>query len=201
MPAALPLPEPPLRDGRATLRPWTDDDLADLVAGSTDPLVRHYRFSVPGDADQGRRWLATTRADRERGERLELAICDDADPTALGSISLWGIHHRNRDAMMSWWMGPRGRGRGLAAGAVRLLAAWSFQELGMARIAAQIEEGNAASRALAERCGFTLEGRLRSYQRQHDGSRVDCVSYSLLRDELSPGGRGPARAQRQRIRR
>ena len=191
---ALPLPDPPLRDDRVDLRPWTGADLADLVAGATDPLVRRYRYSVPDDAEEAELWLAMTHAHRERGQRLELAICAAGQPTALGSVSVWGIHHRNRDANLSWWLGPDGRGRGLASAAIRLAAAWSFETLGMARLAAQVEEGNGDSRRAAERCGFVLEGRLRSYLQRRDGTRADAVSYSLLPGELRPGGENPAGA-------
>jgi RimJ/RimL family protein N-acetyltransferase len=74
--------------------------------------------------------------------------------------------------------------RGLGTAAVTLLAGWAFTALALARLAASVEEGNAPSRRLAERCGFALEGRLRPYQRLRDGTHVDCVSYSLLAAEL-----------------
>jgi RimJ/RimL family protein N-acetyltransferase len=183
----LPLPDPPLHDGRVVLRPWVMDDVADLLAGARDPIVHRYRVSVPDDEPGARAWLSAVVRDRERGERLELAVCAPDDLTALGSVSLWGIHRRNRDAMLSWWMGPRGRGRGLATASVGLLADWAFATLQLARLAATIEESNAASRRLAERCGFVTEGRLRAYQQLRDGTRADCLSYSLLADDLRPG--------------
>lgn len=187
MPAPLPFPEPPLRDGRVSLRPWTDADLGELIAGATDPLVQHYRRSVPDDAEEGQLWLAAGRAEREHGRALELAICAADDPAALGSIALFGLRGRSRDASMSWWMGAAGRGRGLAAGAVRLLAGWALAQdgLALARIVVQIEEDNEASRRLAERCGFVREGRLRSYLQRRDGVRVDAIGYSLLPGELT----------------
>jgi RimJ/RimL family protein N-acetyltransferase len=176
-------PAPPLADARATLRPWAADDVEDLLRGARDPLVRRYRSSIPDapDAAWARAWLAGASGGRER---LELAVCAPGEPAALGSVSLWGIHHGNRDAMVSWWLGTAGRGRGLGSAAVSLLAGWAFTELGMARIGATIEEANAPSRRLAERCGFVREGRLRSYQRLRDGNRVDCLSYSLLPEDL-----------------
>ena len=186
------LPDPPLADARVRLRPWEAGDASVLLGGACDPLVRRFRRSIPDDPDLdwAAAWLAAAARQAADGTRLELAVCDGAASGApVGSVALWGIHRRNADAMVSWWLGADGRGRGLGAAAVTLLARYAFDALGMERLAASIEESNAASRALAERCGFVPEGRLRSYQRLRDGSRVDCLSYSLLAHELRPGPR------------
>ncbi len=53
----------------------------------------------------------------------------------------------------------------------------------MDRIEIHVEPENMASRRVAERAGFTLEGVLRSYL-VNKGVRRDAVSYSLLRGEL-----------------
>jgi RimJ/RimL family protein N-acetyltransferase len=104
MPAQLPLPDPPLTAGELTLRPWGPDDVADLLAAAADPVVHRYRYSLPGDADGARAWLAAAERDRLGGERLELAVTPAGAPRALGSISLWGFHRRNHAAVVSYWL-------------------------------------------------------------------------------------------------
>jgi RimJ/RimL family protein N-acetyltransferase len=180
--AGLPLPDPPLIDGAAALRAWTPDDLPDLLAAATDPLVHRYRYSLPDDADQARAWLAAVGSERLDGKRLELAVTVAGDPRAVGSVSLWGFHRRNHNAMLSYWLGPAGRGKGLATAAVRLLAGWAF-DLGLQRLSLQVEFENLASRHVAERCGFRCEGRLRSHQQLRDGTRADVLVYGLLAGE------------------
>jgi RimJ/RimL family protein N-acetyltransferase len=86
--------------------------------------------------------------------------------------------------MISYWLGPGARGRGLATSAVRLLASWAFDELDLARLALLAEPDNVASQRVAERCGFVREARLRSYAQSRAGARVDSLVYGLLRDEL-----------------
>jgi RimJ/RimL family protein N-acetyltransferase len=181
----LPVPEPPLRDAAVALRPWRDSDLEPLLAGAGDPLVQRYRRSLPENADQAQLWLAATSAERERGERLELAICTAADPAApLGSVSLWSVHRRHGHAMMSWWIGPAGRGTGMATAAVRLVAGWAFTTLGLVRIGAFVEQSNARSVRMAQRAGFQREGTLRSFLERRDGSFADCTILSLLPGDL-----------------
>jgi RimJ/RimL family protein N-acetyltransferase len=67
---------------------------------------------------------------------------------------------------------------------VRLLAGWAIDALQLARIWLQIEPDNQPSRQLAESCGFTLEGRLRSHWETKDGRRSDLLIYGLLPGEL-----------------
>ena len=178
-------PDPPLPDGRVLLRPWQPDDGPALLAGARDPLVHRYRYSLPGGEPAARAWLAAVDNDRSTGTRLELAITavgDQGDP--LGSVSLWGLHRRNASALVSYWLAEPGRGRGLAGGAVTLLSAWAFAQLGLARLGAQVELDNLASRRLLERCGFRHEGTLRQSAARRDGTRVDCAFYGLLVTEL-----------------
>jgi [ribosomal protein S5]-alanine N-acetyltransferase len=61
---------------------------------------------------------------------------------------------------------------------------WAFAQLGLARLGAQVELDNLASRRLLERCGFRHEGTLREYAARRDGSRADCAIYGLLVTEL-----------------
>jgi RimJ/RimL family protein N-acetyltransferase len=179
-PSALRVPDPPLADRVARLRPWAALDLPDLMAG-VDATVRRFRYSLPSSEDEGRSWLDVVESDRRSGERLELAVLDRAGHGPVGSVSIWDIDPLHHHAMISYWMGPAGRGRGLATHAVGLLAGWAFHELGLERLSAEVELENHASQRLAERCGFVREGRLRSHRRRRDGTRVDSLFYGLVR--------------------
>ena len=184
MPPQLPLPDPPLTDDAVALRPWGPEDLPDLLAAAADPIVHRYRYSLPGDVEEAQVWLATVEGDRLSGQRIELAVTTADAAAAVGSISLWGFHRRNHAAMVSYWLAPCGRGRGLATSALRLVAGWAFDALGQQRLALQVEVENVASQRVAERCGFRCEGQLRSHQQLRDGTRSDVLVYGLLAGEL-----------------
>jgi GNAT superfamily N-acetyltransferase len=76
---------------------------------------------------------------------------------------------------------PHARRRGYATTIARLLAEHAFS-LGMERVAAYVNVGNAASDGVADRAGFTREGIVRSMPKP-DGRRVDKTLCSLLPGE------------------
>jgi ribosomal-protein-alanine N-acetyltransferase len=63
---------------------------------------------------------------------------------------------------------------------LRLVVAWGFAELGLARVQAFASPENDRSVRLLERLGFAREGVLRSYR----GAGEDRVAFSVLPGEL-----------------
>ncbi len=178
----LPLPNPHLTDGTVSLRPWDPADLPALRAAAADHEIQRFRYSLPTSDAEAERWLGQLEPDRLTGERLELAIAVCGSHDAVGSISLTDIEHGQ--AMIRYWLLPDARGRGSAAGAVRLLAGWAIDVLALMHIVLLIEPDNESSWRLAERCGFVREARLRSYFKTSAGDRRDLLVYGLLPGEL-----------------
>jgi RimJ/RimL family protein N-acetyltransferase len=151
-----------------------------------DPLVQ--RFSWPGVAPytsaDAAAYFAAQEQGRLRGRDISFAlVAPDDDAAVLGGASIYGIDRTERRAAVGYWLGAHGRGRGLASHAVRLLAGWCFEQLGIARLELTCAPDNAPSQAVAERCGFTREGVLRSHM-VFKGARRDTVMFSLLPGEL-----------------
>ncbi|WP_031050681.1 GNAT family N-acetyltransferase [Streptomyces sp. NRRL F-5650] len=88
----------------------------------------------------------------------------------VGEIGFWGTKEH--------------RGRGHVTEAAVAVARWAFTERAVDRLEWRAEVGNRASRAVAERAGFTLEGTLRSAL-NNKGVRRDCWIGSLLPSDLS----------------
>ncbi len=76
-------------------------------------------------------------------------------------------------------------GRGMMSEAVQLLVDYLFGAKKTNRIQLVIVPGNAASRRIAEKCGFTLEGTARGAF-FNGGRNDDLLIYSLLRDDPRP---------------
>ena len=81
-------------------------------------------------------------------------------------------------AELGYLVTPAARGRGVGTVAVHALTEWAFDK-GMQRLELLISVDNVASKRVAQRCGYVLEGVLRStYLKQ--GLREDIEMWSRL---------------------
>jgi len=185
--AELRFPEPPLADDVVLLRPWVEDDLSSRAAAFADPLLD--RFSNPlttgvTDADVRANFGRQGQA-RLRGEQIDFALAVPSGPTlAGGGASLYDVDLEQGRAAVGFWLTPAFRGRGIATHATRLLAGWAFGGLGVARLELTCAPDNEASQRVALRCGFVLEGILRSHT-LFKGTRRDTMVFSLLASDLA----------------
>jgi RimJ/RimL family protein N-acetyltransferase len=83
---------------------------------------------------------------------------------------------------VGYWVRTSEVGQGYATEAVEALTRWALEGLGAVRVALVTDAGNAGSRAVAERCGFRLEGVLRHAARSPDGRLRDLCHYARFPD-------------------
>ncbi|MES2101487.1 MAG: GNAT family N-acetyltransferase [Pseudomonadota bacterium] len=77
---------------------------------------------------------------------------------------------------VGYWVRSSRSGRGLIAEAVEATTQYAFRHIGAVRVELITDEANLASRKVADRCGFVLEGTLRHDHKAPDGSlRNTCV--------------------------
>jgi RimJ/RimL family protein N-acetyltransferase len=183
--AELPYPEPPLADERVLLRPWVELEVpAALLARENAAGELGWPDEALFTAQDARRFFLEQENARRAGEELHFAFVDPASPTkVLGGGSLYAIDRRHGRAAVGYWVLPEARGHGIATHAVRLLARHAFEGLQVARLELTCGPENEASKRVAEHCGFTREGVLRSHI-AHAAGRRDTVIYSLLAGEL-----------------
>ena len=183
--AELWFPVPPLAGDVVLLRPWREADVPGMVAAFSDPVMQRFSWrSTPYTETDAREYFAAQEEARLRGEGLDFALVEPHDQDeVLGAVSLYEVRLDQGCAAVGYWLAPEARGRGAATHAVRLLARWAFAELGLARLELTCGPGNAASQHVAERCGFSREGLLRSHV-PFKGARRDSVIYSVLPGEL-----------------
>jgi RimJ/RimL family protein N-acetyltransferase len=86
-------------------------------------------------------------------------------------------------AEVGFWTAKVHRGHGYTTEATLAAARWAFTQMAIDRVEWRAEVGNGASRAVAERAGFTIEGTLRS-SLNNKGVRRDCWVGSLLPSDL-----------------
>ncbi|MEV4192869.1 GNAT family N-acetyltransferase [Streptomyces toxytricini] len=142
-----------LRGEGLVLRDWTEDDLAAMPELFDHPDIAYWTPIVsPFDAEAARARLERDRKLRAEGTTILLAITVDGG-APLGEIML---RRAPEGTEIGYAVGPAHRGQGLAARAVRVMAAYAFEELGVERVILELEAENAASVGVATKAGFRL---------------------------------------------
>lgn len=169
-----------LDDRVVALRLWRADDAEAIVACiDGDPEISRWLDVVPQPytLDDARAYLAGL------GEQA-FAITDAAGGRVLGAIGVrW--NETGDVGEIGYWLRADARGAGLGTRALVLISRWALARDGVARLQLRADVENIASRRVAEKASYTLEGVLRSaHWNARIGRRQDWALYSLLPGEL-----------------
>jgi RimJ/RimL family protein N-acetyltransferase len=171
---------PRLRGTRLSLRGPRADDADAVFALFSDPAVMRYWSRPPMAARaEAEERIAEYAEDFHARKALQWVIATRANDEVIGTCALFRFEPRQRRAETGYALRSDHGGRGLAGEAVALALDWGFRTLGLQRIEAGIDRGNAGSRKLLERLGFTSEGLPRD---RHfvAGETRDTESFGLL---------------------
>lgn len=127
-----------------------------------------------------RRMQADFIARRDLTWHLHARRADGSAGRLLGGTGLHRMDWAVRRFEIGYWVRPEAAGRGHASEAVRLLVALAFDRLAARRVEIRCDTRNVRSRAVAERCGFELEGVLRRDALDVDGEVRDTAIYSRI---------------------
>jgi RimJ/RimL family protein N-acetyltransferase len=173
-----------LRGQRIILRPIREADLDAFYAAHTDIANRgaFFPLGVASESKLRRDFAETGLWEREEGTLL---IVTPAGEMAghieffkpVGYWDAWELSYQLYDDAFA--------GRGYVSEAVQLMVDYLFGSKKPHRIQLVIVPENAASRRIAEKCGFTLEGTARGAF-FNDGRNQDVLIYSLLRTDPRP---------------
>jgi RimJ/RimL family protein N-acetyltransferase len=169
-----------LTDQSITLRAWTVEDAAEIVAClDGDPEITKWLDLVPQPytLEDARVYIAGL------GEQA-FAVTETASGRVLGSIGL----RRDDDGVgeIGYWIRAEARGSGTTTRALVLLAHWALTDEGLARVQLRADVENTASRRVAEKAGFRLEGIMRSARwNPRLERRVDWAIYALLPEDIA----------------
>lgn len=152
---------------RVTLRGFTVDDLADVHAYASNPLVWQFVEWGPSSLEDTRAFLAESVAvDVDATDRtFRWAITVSGSSRVIGSVELTVTHETNRRGSLGYILAPEHWGHGYATEAARLVVAFGFEVLDLHRIEATCDPRNAASVRVLEKAGLQLEGTMRGHRR------------------------------------
>jgi RimJ/RimL family protein N-acetyltransferase len=179
-------PDPPLGDGVVALRPWSSDDIPDLVRCCNDPEIRRWlpAIPIPYTRDDAAMFLNDADALLE-DDMMRLAIADASTLALRGSLGLRLLSPGV--AQTGYWVDPLARRRGIASRALALAAGHALRTFPIQRLQLHTGVDNVASQRVAERAGFTREGTLRNFYDLR-GEWQDAVMFSLLPGDASRQG-------------
>jgi RimJ/RimL family protein N-acetyltransferase len=126
------------------------------------------------------------------GQRTDLTLymfermADGACGRLVGGTGLHRMDWNVPRFEIGYWCRPTLQGRGLVTEAVQTLVRFAFDGLHARRVEVRMSSTNAKSRAVAERCGFTLEGVLRQNSLDVNGQPRDTVVYARVRGVEEP---------------
>lgn len=125
---------------------------------------------------------------RDRSDSPWFAISIADDRNHIGNIKLGPINRIHRTADVSLFIGEKSCwGQGFGQEAIATLRDWAFSELDIQKLNAGVYAGNDASRRAFEKCGFEVEGCLKS-EVLSGGRRLDVFRLGLPRELWGPKG-------------
>jgi RimJ/RimL family protein N-acetyltransferase len=166
------------------LRPIRESDLDALYAAHTNIANRgaFFPLGVQSESAFKRDFAESGLWQREEGTLL----IETLDGELAGHIEFFKpVSYWDAFELSYQLYDDRFAGRGLVTEAVQLLVDYLFATKKQHRIQLVIVPENAASRRIAEKCGFALEGTARGAF-YNQGRNQDVLIYSLLRDDPRP---------------
>lgn len=180
-------PTYPVRTSRLLLRPLTAGDIDALLAYRSRAEVCRFVPFEPMDRQVIEERLAThwaTTALVDEGQSLTLGVELASSGALVGDVVLFWHSRQHQGGEIGYVLNPDFAGRGYATEAARALLGLGFEELGLHRITARIEERNEPSVRVARRLGMRQEARL-VHSELFKGEWSTELGFAMLADEWS----------------
>jgi len=173
---------------RLLLRPFTLDDVEDVLEFTNDAEWARYQVNIP-----------PVPYAREDAEKLVAMFSDPAKCEVEGILQIFaitlkgkvigdivinqrGVDRRNERTELAYSLSRQHWGKGLMTEAARTVMNWAFQTYSFNRMFAYCDPRNVRSRRVLEKLGMKREGQLRSHLKWN-GEFRDQLYYGILRAE------------------
>jgi RimJ/RimL family protein N-acetyltransferase len=175
----------PVLTKRLSLRPLTSADIDALLAYRSDPDVCRYVPFAPMDRQVIAERLATqwvTTALTDEGQALTLGVEITETGELVGDVVLFWHSRVHLGGEIGYVVNPAFGGQGYATEAAHALLRLAFEDLGLHRVVARIDERNEASAKVARRLGMRQEARLVRNE-MFKGEWSTELDFAMLADE------------------
>ncbi|MFR9673911.1 GNAT family N-acetyltransferase [Streptomyces sp. TR06-5] len=169
---------------RLELRPFRSADVDDVAAACQDPeIARWIPIPVPYGREDALEFVERISPGGWREDTMYNFGVFTRDTRSLvgsmGLVRLAELRAPTHQAEIGFWTAKPQRRKGYTEEAARAVIRWAFEDLGVERLEWVATAGNTASRAVAEKLGFVMEG-LQRAKIVHRGVRRDAWHGALL---------------------
>lgn len=172
---------------RLLLRPPRAGDGAMMHAAVTEslPELRRFLASLPwvaGDqtVDSAETYCRNSYANFVARKDLPFLVLEKSTAQIVGATGLHRTVWSTLKTEIGFWGRVSSAHRGFITEAVTALTSYAFTNLRASRVEIVTDEENNASRGVAERCGFSLEGILRNERRAPDSTLRNTCIYARI---------------------
>lgn len=180
----------PLATERLLLRPFTTDDLEDVLAIHGRPDVVRYLYWEVRSRDEVRELLERrVHLDRieKEGDALVLAVVRRSDGRVIGEMTLRWTSAQHRQGEVGFVFHPDAHGQGYAREATSVVLDLAFDRLGLHRVYGRTDGRNDASARLMLRLGMRQEAHF-VHNEIFKGEWGDELVFAILADEWAARG-------------
>ena len=180
-------PQYPVRTKRLLLRPLTTDDADALLAYRGRPDVCRYVPFEPMTREVineriASQWARTDLTDEGQALTLGVEVAENGE--LVGDVVLFWHSRPHARGELGYVFNPDFAGRGYATEAANAMLGLGFDELGLHRIVARIDERNESSARVARRLRMREEARL-VHNEFFKGEWSTELDFAMLADEWS----------------
>lgn len=167
------------------LRKYLLDDASDLALLADNPRIASFvrdNMPQPYTVEDAHNWIRFNLGSGDGPDTINRVIA--LDGRLIGAIGIRrddDIHRFN--AEIGYWVGEPYWSRGVATGAVKLMADWVFRFTDVHRLYAGVMRPNQASARVLEKARFVLESTIRDGIFKN-GVFLDELIFSRYRDEI-----------------
>lgn len=163
----------------ALVQPSFSGQYLEIVNEQRDYLAQWLAWPPHADSEAFfQRFISQSLHDYADGKSLVCAMIYRSE--LVGNISFNAINLSLKKVELGYWLSSKAQGNGIVTRSVGKLIDYAFNELGMEKVQLCAATENTASRNVAERLGFSLEGII-TRNENLNGRVVDHAVYGLLR--------------------
>ena len=171
------------------IRPITLEDAADFfqLVENNRPRISTYFpgiVSVTKTLEETKSQIAERIEGAEKGKYMIYLIVDKPAGKIVGVVQLKDIDFNARKREFGFFVDQDFERKGIATQSILSASDYCFNTLNLNKVFMRIAEENTASRRVAEKCGFKVEGVLRNDFMTSEGKLIDIFYYGLLKDEF-----------------